>query len=92
MLRKYFLEAAVWHETPLEFEWDEETGELRGRDAKRVGELVAKITALGEIVSHPYPTSYDIRDPLHSRQEMAVILGSFWRLPADLAEAYPTRI
>lgn len=91
MLRKYFLEAAVWHETPLEFEWDEETGELCGRDAERVGELVAKIAAMGEIVSHPYPTTYEIRDPLRSRREMAVILGAFWRLPADLANEYPTK-
>ncbi len=87
MYLEYNLKPAVWHEKPLEFSWDPEAGELRGRDAARVRDLAANAAKDGEVVTHPYPTTYAIRDPLHSPAEMAAILGQFWLLPSDLLAA-----
>ena len=89
MFRKYLLEPFDRRDRPLEFAWDQETGSLRGKDAERVHEMTQNALATGSIVSHPFPTSYDIRDPLHNISEMAVLLGQFWRLPEDLAAAHP---
>lgn len=89
MFRNYVLAPAVWHAQPIEFDWDIDRGELRGRDAQHLNELIAKIVAHGEFVSHPYPTSYKITNPLRRLDEMAVILGWYWKLSDDLAAAYP---
>lgn len=89
MYREYKLKPAVWHEKPLEFAWDQDSGELRGRDAARVLDLVAVAVKDGGVVTHPYPTTYAIRDPLHSPTEMAAVLGQFWLLTDDLMAALP---
>lgn len=89
MFRNYKLLPSVWHETELDFEWNPETGEVRGRDAGRVTVLARQAADEGSVVGHPYPTSYEIKDPLHRPNEMAVVLGQFWKLPVDLALAYP---
>lgn len=73
----------------LVFQWEPESGDVRGRDADRVLAIAAQ-AVLDELVTGlPYPTPHAIRDPLHSLAEMAVILGNDWRLPPVLAEAYP---
>lgn len=89
MFHNYTLKSAVWHEAPLSFEWDSGTGEVRGTDAERVKRLVAMAVSDGGVESHPFPTRYDIEDPLHRPAEMAAILGMFWELPADLAKHLP---
>ncbi len=91
MFQKFKLEPAVWHQQPLEFEWNVESGELRGRDADKVRALVEAAVKEGSIVGHPYPTSYDIADPLRKLSEMAVLLGQEWHLPDELSSAYPFR-
>lgn len=83
----YELEPVVWHETPLVFDWDAETGDLSGLDARRVLERAQP----GEWVGcHPRPFAHRLGpEPLRSREDMAAILGEWWRLPADLAPFYP---
>ena len=87
MFRKYSLKPAVWHRKPLVFEWDADTGEVRGPGAETVLGIVASAVKEGGVVGHPYPTSYDITDPLHNATEMAVLLGQDWMLSGDLS--YP---
>lgn len=89
MFRKYTLQPAVWHQKPLEFEWDANSGEVKGDGAEKLLALVAAAIKGGYVVGHPYPTSFDINDPLHSEKEMAVLLGNEWILSEDLAAAYP---
>ncbi len=89
MFRKYHLKPLTVHETDLEFEWDPESGAVRGRDAARVLELAAEGKTRGDITGDPYPTVHLIRDPLKSEAEMAVVLGRCWHLPETLQAAYP---
>ncbi len=89
MFRKYTLQPAAWHQKPLEFEWDAESGEVRGRDADKVLGLVVSAVKEGCVVGHPQPTNHEISDPLHNTGEMAVLLGNDWILADDLASAYP---
>lgn len=89
MFRSYTLQPAVWHQQPLEFEWDSASGSVRGRDADRVREMASSAITAGHIVGHPYPTSYPITDPLRNLSDMAALLGNDWQLSDDLADAYP---
>jgi len=89
MYRKLTLKSLVWHKPDLDLEWDAEAGALRGRDAPDVRELIDQAVHAGEIVTHPMPTSYDIHDPLHDLRDMALVLGQYWELPSDLADALP---
>lgn len=66
MYQDYELEPSMWHEKPLSFSWDTETGAVRGRDAARVLKMAAQALKEGELVGHPYPTVYKIRDPLRT--------------------------
>lgn len=91
MFQSHKLEPLTVHDEPLEFEWDAERGELRGRDADRVRAMAAEAASLGEITGHPYPTAHVTRDPLRSLAEMAVVLGNYWRLSDGLAAAYPAQ-
>ncbi len=74
---------------PLEFDIDFETGDVGGRDATRVVSLCETAIADGYIVGHPYPSSYDITNPFNKIQELAVVLGQYWRLDGELIDAYP---
>jgi hypothetical protein len=89
MFRKFILQPAVWHVKPLEFEWDATAGEFRGDGAARVRELCDYAQAAGGVVSHPEPTFYPIRDPLHRIEDLAVVLGQWWHLDEALAKAHP---
>lgn len=73
----------------LFFEWNPETGDVRGRDADYVLHLAAQAEHAEVVTGLPYPTPHVIRDPMRSLAEMAVILGNDWHLPPVLAEAYP---
>jgi hypothetical protein len=74
---------------PVDFDIDFETGDVGGRDAERVVRLCEAAMMDGFIVGHPYPTSYDITNPFIDIQELAVVLGQFWRLDGGLIDAYP---
>ena len=89
MFRSYRLQPTTVHNKPIAFEWDAQSGELRGDDAALVAKLAHEAKAAGELVGHPYPTSFPIADPLHLPSELAVVLGNYWKLPPDLADAYP---
>jgi len=89
MFHKYTLQPAVWHQKPLVFEWDAATGEVRGADADKLLSIVASAVNEGSMTGHPYPTSYNILDPLKTPSEMAVLLGQYWLLPDDLVAIYP---
>lgn len=73
----------------VDFDIDFETGDVGGRDAERVVSLCEAAMIDGFIVGHPYPTSYDITNPFIDIQELAVVLGQFWRLDGELIDAYP---
>lgn len=88
MRRSYSLEAFSGG-TRLEFDWDPVTGALTGRDAALVQVLADRAKRDGYCTGHPHPTPYTISDPLHRREELAVVLGNLWQLDPDLAAAYP---
>jgi hypothetical protein len=73
----------------LEFEIDLESGDLRGRDAEYVSDLLAEAAAAGQWISHPWPTVYDLQAPRHSLRELSIVLGAHWQLPVELARAHP---
>jgi hypothetical protein len=89
MFHKYTLQPLTVHDGPLEFEWDADSGELRGRDADQVRAMAAEAARMGTQVGHPMPTTHDTSDPLHNPAHMAVVLGHFWQVSGDLADAYP---
>lgn len=74
---------------PLDFDINFETGDVGGRDAARVVGLCEAAMKDGCVVGHPYPTSYDITNPFINIQELAVVLGQYWRLDGKLIDAYP---
>lgn len=86
MFRRFQLQPVTVHDQPLDFEWDGDTGEIRGPSATPVCDMLNDAVKQGYIVSHPYPTSYDITDPYHCAAELAVILGQYWRLDDWLGE------
>lgn len=69
--------------------WDPATGELSGELAEAIARKVRSIVAYGGMDSHPYPTFYPIKDPLHNLSEMAVVLGTRWRCPPELVPHWP---
>ena len=74
---------------PLDFDIDFETGDVGGRDAASVVGLCEVAMKDGFVVGHPYPTSFDITNPFINIQELAVVLGQYWRLDGKLIDAYP---
>lgn len=89
MFRNYALKSAVWHKPDIEFEWDPETRSVRGRDANMVIDVALVAKRQGDVVSHPYPTVYETRDPLRNPGEMAAVLGQYWQLTPDLSSELP---
>lgn len=89
MYRKFTLQPQTPHDVELAFEWDTESGDLRGAGAEIVRNMCARALQIGHVNGHPYPTPFDIADPLHRPAEMAVLLGQFWQLDDELQQAYP---
>ena len=72
----------------LDFEWNEETGEVSGKSADTVKKWAGMAGEL--IATNPIPSSYQLSaEPLRSRQDLAALLGMWYELPEWLAEAYP---
>lgn len=71
----------------LVFSWDPETGKVSGLDA----ETVRTLAVPGALVdAHPYPRTWKLgREPLKSRVDLAAIIGTRWRVPAELLPDYP---
>lgn len=86
MKKHYECQPAVWHEKPLIFDWDEETGEVDGPGADTIKERAA----WAEVSAHPYGNAWELsKTPLKSKTDMAAIIGYSWILPDDLAKFYP---
>jgi hypothetical protein len=90
MRRKYSLQP-YGNGPDLVFEWDPETGELWGQDAEQVRRMAAEAKRAGCVTGHPYPSPYEVFDPLRRPSELAVILSILWKLPPDLIKALPPR-
>lgn len=71
----------------LQFTWDPATGVLSGRDAAFVLLAVQDALRDGTVTSHPWPTVYRVRDPLHSLPELAAIISQFCRLNDEWRDA-----
>lgn len=89
MFLKYKLQPVAVHDPVLDFEWDADSGEVRGPDAQRIRTLTADAVRDRVVIGSPYPTAHDISDPLRRKSEMAVVLGNYWMLSGDLLDAYP---
>lgn len=89
MFRSYTLLPLTGHSKPITFEWNQDTGEIRGASADFVKGMAEHARRVGTAVGHPYPTAHTVSDPLRSVSELAVVLGNDWVLSADLAAAYP---
>lgn len=61
----------------LQFAWDPAAGVLSGRDAAFVLLAVQDALRDGTVTSHPWPTVYQVRDPLHSLPELAAVVSQF---------------
>lgn len=73
----------------LDVTWDASAGVLSGPDADL---LIAHVQAQleeGGVVANPYPSFYEINDPLHDSKDMALVLSMKWVLPDDLAKLLP---
>ncbi|MDR2508288.1 MAG: hypothetical protein LBD67_09935 [Candidatus Accumulibacter sp.] len=68
----------------LVFDWDDETGEISGRDVAHVHECFEGKT----ISAHPMPCSWTLTSP-KNRTDIAAIVGRHWHLPPELADFYP---
>jgi hypothetical protein len=89
MYRKFTLQPQTPHDVELVFEWDPDSGDLRGAGAEIVRNMCQRALQIGHVNGHPYPTPFDIADPLRNSAEMAVILGQHWQLDEWLQQEYP---
>lgn len=87
MMRHYELAPIGHGREPLVFDWDDETGALRGPGA----DTIADMATWGTVDLHPTPAVHELgADPLRSKEDMAAIVGAYWQCPDDLAPFYPT--
>ncbi len=85
-MRHYECVPNVWHEQPLVFDWDAETGEVSGPSAA----AILEVASWGVVSAHPYPCEWALSpEPTKSLADMAVIVGHRHVLPDDLARHYP---
>lgn len=71
----------------LQFAWDPAAGVLSGRDAAFVLLAVQDALRDGTVTSHPWPTVYQVRDPLHSLPELAAVVSQFCALNEEWQSA-----
>lgn len=69
--------------------YDSELGIVLGSLANVLSQMIDDALEDGYIVSHPYPTSYDILDPLHNPEELVLIISQRWHVPEALASYLP---
>ena len=67
----------------LAFKWEPDTGEIAGRDAVAVESILSDYKSPVKLRGIAKP--FEIVNPRHSRQAMAVLLSRSWTLPDDLA-------
>lgn len=89
MRHEFNLQPITRNSKPLVFGWDSSTGELWGPDSIVVLKLAEQSMMDGSVDISPFPTSFEIKRPLHSPTELAAILGMRWKLPPELMSYYP---
>jgi hypothetical protein len=68
----------------LVFDWDDETGDVTGRDAEFIlAEFRSGCTSI-----HPRPATWDLTST-KNKTDLAAVIGDFWKLPPELADHYP---
>lgn len=72
--------------------WNPDTGELSGPMAETVSTLIDRALRRGGVTTHPYPTFYEVHDPLHNVRDFALVLSQFWKVPAELRENIPVAV
>ena len=77
----------------VQFTWDSEAGTIVESDAAYVLDHLLDAQKRGYVITHPYPTYYDIKDPLHDMAELALVLSSMClHLTSELSNASATLI
>jgi hypothetical protein len=66
------------------FDWDDETGEVTGRDAKYIFDSFSA----GRAAAHPYPWSWYLTST-KNKTDMAAVVGWNHQLPDVLKDHYP---
>lgn len=89
MFRKFNLHRLSKNAPMLSFEWDSETGVLRGEGAENVRTWCQHAVDSGGVTGHPLPTFHAVTDPLHDIRQMAVVIGQLCHLSGELEQAYP---
>lgn len=89
MFRKLKLTPLSSHNSIIEFEWDSDLGEVRGKDADQVLTMIKYALYSGEVSIDPMPSTIEVHAPLTTIPEMAAILGQLYQLPDDLQAAIP---
>lgn len=86
MIKHYECKPIVWHQKPFIFDWDIDTGDIKGADADEI----KRIAEGGGITAHPIPWSWEFsNEPLKNKTDMAAIIGYEHQLPDDLIDFYP---
>lgn len=86
MIKHYECKPIVWHQKPFIFDWDSDTGDIKGDDADEI----KRIAEGGGITAHPIPWSWEFsNEPLKNKTDMAAIIGYEHQLPDDLIDFYP---
>jgi hypothetical protein len=86
MFKHYECKPIVWHQKPLVFDWDIDTGKIKGADAEKINQMADG----GGIIAHPIPWSWEFsKEPLKNKTDMAAIIGYEHQLPDDLIDFYP---
>lgn len=87
MIRSVYFEP-LGSGSALNFIWDDVAGTLTGQSAELMFDLIEQAKKTGCVTGDPWPTSYPIKNPLHSLAEMAAIVSSWHvRLPDEWSEA-----
>ena len=89
MFRDYKLQPKRKRGHPIEFSIDFDTGEIRGRDAHFLTQVLRSVQLGGETPIEPSPATWVVTDPLHNKTEFAAAVGFEWILDDDLEAAYP---
>jgi hypothetical protein len=71
-------------DSPLVFDWDDETGDVTGQDAN----FVLACFKDGWIDAHPRPWTWELTST-KNRTDIAALIGSSWVLPPDFVADYP---
>ena len=67
--------------------WDSESGTVTGHLATLVDAALTDAEGSGSVTTHPYPTTYLVKDPRHDPAEFGLVISTLFPLPKVLATA-----